>query len=330
MVVLSNSQYYSDIANAIRAKNGESTQYKPSEMALAIKSLQGGGINCTLTISTVPNATVTATFENQTVTAIADVNGTAILELSKAGVWTITASLNGETVSKQIDTSFSLETEITFKKPLVECTWEEISAVSKSGKASNWWSIGDTKPITVNGKTYHAQIIGFDHDNVTDSASYGREKAGVTFQFEEIYSNNKWSNTNPWHGSTLRTTTMADILSKMDDCKNYIVPVNKISMTAYNHASETIVSDSLFLLSEGEIFGTLTYCGITEGSQYAFYAAGNSKLKKFDGTVLTWWTRSMQYNTKGTTKKFVYVSTGGTVSTNSYSYSSGIVPAFCL
>lgn len=290
----------------------------------------GGGIDCVVIITTEPSAVVTATLGNASISKTANADGKAVFELKKAGVWTITASLNGETASTEIDTSFALETEIAFKKPLAECTWEEISAVSKSGKALEWWNVGDTKQITVNGKTYNAQIIGFDHDNVTDSASYGREKAGITFQFGEIYSNEKWANTNPWHGSSLRTTTMANILSKMDDCKNYIVPVNKISMTAYNHASETIVSDSLFLLSEGEIFGALTYCGITEGSQYAFYAAGNSKLKKFDGTVLTWWTRSMQYNTKGTTKKFVYVSTGGTVSTNSYSYSSGIVPAFCV
>ena len=124
---------------------------------------------------------------------------------------------------------------------------------------------------------------------------------------------------------------MADILSKMDDCKNYIVPVNKISMTAHNNTSETIVSDSLFLLSEGEIFGTLTYCGITEGSQYAFYAAGNSKLKKFDGTVLTWWTRSGHKGSTSTyAKRRVYVSTGGAVNYNTYTYSSGIVPAFCI
>jgi hypothetical protein len=32
-----------DIANAIRAKNGEETQYKPSEMAAAIGAISGGG-----------------------------------------------------------------------------------------------------------------------------------------------------------------------------------------------------------------------------------------------------------------------------------------------
>ena len=292
----------------------------------------GGGIDCVVIITTDPSAVVTCSLGNTSISKTANADGKAAFELKKAGVWTVTASHNGETVSKEIDTSLSLETELAFADPILENnTWEQISKIARSGKASQVWNVGDTKQITVNGKTYNAQIIGFDHDNVTDSASYGREKAGITFQFGEIYSNEKWANTNPWHGSSLRTTTMANILSKMDDCKNYIVPVNKISMTAYNHASETIVSDSLFLLSEGEIFGTLTYCGITEGSQYAFYAAGNSKLKKFDGTVLTWWTRSGQYGTKSSyASKRVYVSTGGTVSLNDYSYSSGIDPAFCI
>ena len=41
--VLTDSQHYTDIADAIREKNGESTQYKPSEMASAIQGIQSGG-----------------------------------------------------------------------------------------------------------------------------------------------------------------------------------------------------------------------------------------------------------------------------------------------
>lgn len=37
--VYTNNQYYTDIAEAIRSKNGSSTQYKPSEMAPAINAL---------------------------------------------------------------------------------------------------------------------------------------------------------------------------------------------------------------------------------------------------------------------------------------------------
>jgi hypothetical protein len=40
---ITNTQYYEDIADAIREKNGEQTTYRPSEMAEAILEISGGG-----------------------------------------------------------------------------------------------------------------------------------------------------------------------------------------------------------------------------------------------------------------------------------------------
>lgn len=40
---ITDSRYYADIADAIRAQNGKSTKYKSSEMAAAIRAIQGGG-----------------------------------------------------------------------------------------------------------------------------------------------------------------------------------------------------------------------------------------------------------------------------------------------
>lgn len=41
--VVTDDKHYHDIGDAIRAKNGEATQYKPSEMAAAIGAISGGG-----------------------------------------------------------------------------------------------------------------------------------------------------------------------------------------------------------------------------------------------------------------------------------------------
>ena len=332
MIVLSDSQYYSDIANAIRAKNGENTQYKPSEMALAIKSLQGGGINCTLTISTVPNATVTATFENQTVTAVADVNGTAILELSKEGVWTVTATYEGETVSKEIDTSFALETELIFADPILENnSWETISKVAREGKATTLWNVGDSKKIVCNGNEMTARIIGFDHDDVVDTASYGREKAGITFEFAENYPTTQyaWSGVNSavWSNSKLRTEAMVSFLNGMEDVKDYIVPVKKLCVMSTGNATRVVVEDTLFCLSEFEVFGKISYGRTDEGAQYAFYAAGNSPIKTDAGTTTkrAWWTRSV-YNSSSR----VEVTNAGKVDISTFSYKRGVSPAFCV
>ena len=42
-IVTTDNQHYSDIATAIRSKNGTETLYKPSEMAAAISAISGGG-----------------------------------------------------------------------------------------------------------------------------------------------------------------------------------------------------------------------------------------------------------------------------------------------
>ena len=42
-IVTIDDSYFTDIANAIRGKNGETTTYKPNEMAAAISAISGGG-----------------------------------------------------------------------------------------------------------------------------------------------------------------------------------------------------------------------------------------------------------------------------------------------
>lgn len=43
-LVTIDDSYFTDIANAIRGKNGETTTYKPNEMAAAISAISSGGI----------------------------------------------------------------------------------------------------------------------------------------------------------------------------------------------------------------------------------------------------------------------------------------------
>lgn len=89
----------------------------------------------------------------------------------------------------------------------------------------------------------------------------------------------------------------------------------------------------LFLLSEYEVFGSTTYANSNEASkqaQYAYYSAGNSKIKykhNATSTAAFWWLRSPS---AGYSSSFVYVGTGGTVNYDIAGYSRGFAPGFCV
>lgn len=307
MIVKTDNQYYSEIASAIRAKNETSTKYKPSEMAIAIENIESGGIQCTLSISTTPNAAVTATFDGTTVSAKANVSGIATLELPKEGVWTVTATADGNSVSIQVNTAFSITTELTFAPPvdpiLENNSWEMISEIAKSGEVANYWNVGDTKSFVCNGTTYNAQIIGFDHDDVTDAASYGRSKAGITFQFKELTSTEYIFDSSSLLGkdftsSAMYKTHLPNLQNKLQsELLAVLVGTNKL-VGKSSSATVTMTNQKFTLPAAIEIVGTISSLGTKdklEGTQYAFYSAGNSYIKKKVGSnsYSAWWTRTL-------------------------------------
>lgn len=95
----------------------------------------------------------------------------------------------------------------------------------------------------------------------------------------------------------------------------------------------TATTDYFFLLSEYEVFGNITYANSYEANyqqQYAYYSAGNSKVKyKHNGTSTAayWWLRSPRASGSSF---FVRVNTGGTVNYNTAYYSLGFAPGFCV
>ena len=95
----------------------------------------------------------------------------------------------------------------------------------------------------------------------------------------------------------------------------------------------TATTDYIFLLSEYEVFGSISRGNSNEKSkqaQYAYYSAGNSKIKyKHNGTstAASWWFRSPY---SGDSTHFVYVRTDGTVNNDGARYSRGFTPGFCV
>ena len=280
-------------------------------------------------------STVTMSRGGKTLTGKVASTGYATLYPTELGDWTIVFTYNGSQKTKV----YTLEViGIVYVYPFVvgatlEATsWDNIAAVSKSGQAPNYWKVGDKKNITVNGVTYAAQIIGFDHDTLT-TADGGRTKAGITFQLVDClkttYSmNGSNTNVNGWRGSTMRTSTMATLLNQLSsDLKSVLKFVNKVTSVGNNSSGLETTSDKLFLLSEIEVFGATQYSYAGEGKQYEYYTAGNSTIKKVDGSANFWWERSPY---SGNTNFFCYVDSNGYDFYGNASYSRGVSFGFCV
>ena len=280
-------------------------------------------------------STVTMSRGGKTLTGKVASTGYATLYPTELGDWTIVFTYNGSQKTKV----YTLEViGIVYVYPFVvgatlEATsWDNIAAVSKFGQAPNYWKVGDKKNITVNGVTYAAQIIGFDHDTLT-TADGSRTKAGITFQLVDClkttYSmNGSNTNVNGWRGSTMRTSTMATLLNQLSsDLKSVLKFVNKVTSVGNNSSGLETTSDKLFLLSEIEVFGATQYSYAGEGKQYEYYTAGNSTIKKVNGSANYWWERSPR---SGGTASFCYVSSTGGADYNNASYSYGVSFGFCV
>ena len=163
--------------------------------------------------------------------------------------------------------------------------------------------VGDQVTIALNGVNYVFDVIGFNHDTLTTSTAYGATtqtgNAGITFQMHDMFAtfyamNSSNTNSGGWKSSAMRTSTMATMKGYLPAAwQTAIKPVNKVSGTGGGSSSGTeTVSDSCFLLAEIEIFGSTTYSVSGEGTQYAYYKAGNSKVKDKGGSADLWWERS--------------------------------------
>ena len=222
---------------------------------------------------------------------------------------------------------------------------------------------GTVGSLSLSNFSTYAFIIGFNHNS-------GREGSGrIHFQLAKTaisggtdvcltdgqYLNTgssaafrmNTSNTNSggWEDSYMRnnicgtskSTTSGRIMGAIPaELRNALKSVTKYTNNNGSSSASSAVTattDFFFLLSEYEVFGNIAYSNTYEANyqqQYAYYSAGNSKVKyrhNSTGSAAHWWLRSPG---AGTSSSFVRVHAGGTVY-SSYAYSSlGFAPGFCV
>ena len=282
----------------------------------------------TITVTRSGNGTISAVSSN-TAAATVSVSGNTVTVTGKAnGSATITISVAAGTNYTAPANKTCAVTVSFLKDNFADNDWSAIIAACHSGSVPSTWVVGNSKTMTINGASYQVDIIGKNHDTYTTGG-----KAPLTFQLHDCYADTKAmnsSNTNSggWKNSAMRATHLPAILALMPtEVQNGIREVSK--KASVGGASSTIetVSDKLFLLSEVEIFGSTSYSAAGEGTQYDYYKAGNSKVKKRNGSAAVWWERSpsASYSTN-----FCLVSSYGNANDDNASYAYGVAFGFCF
>ena len=225
---------------------------------------------------------------------------------------------------------------------------------------------GTVGKLSLSNVTNYAFIIGFNHNasvEGTNRIHFQLAKTALTggtdvCLCDSSYNSNvsksgyfsmnsSRTNSGGWKSSQMRTNICGTSLSSYSGTIIAVIPealravlksVTKYTDNTANGGGSTesyvtATTDYFFLLSEFEVFGSISYGNKNEKNkqaQYAYYSAGNSKIKykhNDTSTVAGWGLRSpCAINSSS----FMSVVPSGEVS-NEYAYSSlGFAPGFCV
>ena len=297
----------------------------------------GGGMNPSITVTTTAGATVTVTLGTKSVTAIAT-GGTAKISVWDYGSYNIHAALGDAVGDATVDViavqdyAVTVETAVPIPTVLNNATWAQIKEVAEKSYGPNYWSVGDTKEITINGKVSDGltlsnyqtwvYIIGFDHNKDVEGTGIafsgfktaqtgGTDVALCDSGYDYVKSSGQWFNMNNknsavggWAFCNMRNNTLPLVKSALpselqESLKTTTIYSDNAGGGSDTASYVTATQDKLYLLAEFEIFGTRTKANTAEQTkqqQYAYYAAGNSKIKynhSAMATAVRWWERSV-------------------------------------
>lgn len=285
-----------------------------------------------------PSQTTSHTLKNSSgkvIQPVEDSSTEAIYAIDKVGDYTFTSSTSAMTRTTTVNvTALHRQYSTATAYDLASASWTDISNVAKLGLASNFWSVNERKNASVAGVSYEFAIMGFNNYDVVDSATYGRSKNGITFGMVNCMNTNKRmnsSNTNAggWGSSEMKQTCNGYTL---DSALSNVLVYCKIPYCGtYNSGTLSYdTSSKLFLPSYAEVYGNQSYSyepKSKEGSQFAYYANGGSKVKAVSGSASYWWLRSVysSYN-----NSFCRVTSDGSVNPSSASITNGCAPCFCV
>ena len=194
---------------------------------------------------------------------------------------------------------------------LDENSWDAIKLVSSLGKGANYWAVGDTKTITINGTvrsftfsnlSIDVFIIGFNHNSGKEGSNkihflIGKINKTLAALCDNGYNNSgdgfrmntTQTNRGGWESSHMRTailgngnsnTPSSPLASSLmavlpSDLRTVMKEVTKYTDNVgggqNNASSVTATTDYLFLLAEFEVYGSRSGANSTEQNYQVQY-----------------------------------------------------------
>lgn len=286
-------------------------------------------------------ATLTPTAGGDPITKTQSGAATVVFSGLEAGQYTLSFSEvasftkpSNQSVTVTAGQSQTISAQYLFTPPsLSEATWDEIDSLSSV--ASNFWSVGDTKDVSVSGETLTFEIVGFNHDDLAD----GRGKAGITFGMKNLMNNirqmnSSATNNGSYAGSAMNTYVGTTFYNGMpEEVRNVIKSVKKVTGNGGTSSSWSGTRNDNFktwIFSEAEVFGTKTYSVGNEGSKYSRFTSNALRTKKLSngsGSAIRWWLRSPRLGFYG---GFCCVESDGTADRPDANNSYGVCVGFCV
>lgn len=326
-------------------------------------TLGGGGLE--LVANVTDGATVTATLGSKTVTGVS-VDGQARLKIPQEGKWTVSAA-SGALVSAPQEIIVPATVDIALvRQDLNDNSWAAIKQVSNANMGANFWSVGDCKEVTMNGKVsngltltnYSAWvfIIGFNHNSEREGngiafqgfkatkngtpvclvdSRYNNQCSSVWFCMNASTPQGAGVNAGGWESCGMRKDIMPLIKAAFPSDLQTVIKTSTIYTDNTGNGAgivaPTATQDDVFLLAEYEVFGIRKYATSQEPSylkQYSYYSAGNSKVKYSHETLHAAATWWERSSNSGNSVSFCCVNMSGSAGTGAALYSFGVSPCF--
>ena len=184
-------------------------------------------------------------------------------------------------------------------------SWSQIASVANmDNPCEGPYSVGDTKEVDMGTfGTHTVRIANCSKPAECKTTGFSQTACGLVIEFADVITIYNMNNTNNpynvggWPASLMRTYLNETIYDALpNEMRNSIIDTTVVTGHGSNVSSNFTTRDKLYLLSlkevgaETSIFDSAT--AETRKLDYYILAGNSVRIKQFNGTDSTWWTRT--------------------------------------